>query len=137
MLLTQARFAARFGAHGELIPLDRQDRGLWDRRLIAEGVELVGRALSRGAVGQYQLLAAIAAVHDEADSTESTDWAQIVALYSVLRRITDNPLVSLNQGRVRDCGRSRSWRRECCAITIGYTPCAATYWNWRERWPAR
>ena len=97
MLLTHARRPARSGPHGEMIPLDKQDRGLWDRSLIAEGVELVSRALSRGSVGPYQLQAAIAALHDEAASTEATDWPQILALYSVLRRIADNPVVTLNQ----------------------------------------
>lgn len=97
MLLTDARRAARTGAHGELIPLDEQDRTRWDAALIAEGVSMVSEALRRGSVGPYQLQAAIAAVHDEAPSAEATDWAQIVALYTVLLRITDNPMVALNR----------------------------------------
>lgn len=97
MILTDARRPARSGPHGEMISLDKQDRGLWNRVLIAEGVELVNRTLSRGTVGPYQLQAAIAALHDEAPSTESTDWPQVAALYSVLKRITGNPLVTLNQ----------------------------------------
>lgn len=97
MLLTDARRAARTGPGGELIPLDEQDRALWDRRLIAEGVELVSDALSRGAVGAYQLQAAVAAVHDEAARAEDTDWPQILALYTVLERMSDNPMVSLNR----------------------------------------
>ena len=97
MLLTDARRAARTGALGELIPLDEQDRSLWDRRLVAEGVALVSTALSSGSVGPYQLQAAIAAVHDEAPRVEETDWAQILALYDVLDRISDNPMVSLNR----------------------------------------
>jgi predicted RNA polymerase sigma factor len=97
MILTDARRPARSGPHGEMIPLDKQDRGLWNRVLITEGVELVNRTLSKGTVGPYQLQAAIAALHDEAPSTESTDWPQIAALYSVLKRITGNPLVTLNQ----------------------------------------
>jgi predicted RNA polymerase sigma factor len=96
MLLTDARRAARTGANGELIPLDQQDRTLWDRRLIAEGVALVSDTLSRGSVGGYQLQAAIAAVHDEAVCAEDTDWPQILALYGVLKRISDNPMVALN-----------------------------------------
>ncbi|KFE71382.1 RNA polymerase sigma factor [Hyalangium minutum] len=96
MLLTDARRAARTGPSGELIPLDEQDRSLWDRSAIAEGVALVTTALSRGAVGPYQLQAAIAAVHDEAPSTEATDWAEILALYEVLQRMSDNPMVTLN-----------------------------------------
>jgi RNA polymerase sigma factor (sigma-70 family) len=97
MLLTDARRAARTGPSGELIPLDEQDRSLWDRRMIAEGVALVSDALSRGAVGSYQLQAAIAAVHDEAPRAEDTDWAQIHALYGLLERMSDNPMVSLNR----------------------------------------
>ncbi len=96
MLLTDARRAARSGPQGELVPLDAQDRALWDPAAIAEGIELVSAALRRGAVGEYQLLAAIAAVHDEAPRAAVTDWPQIVALYSVLLRLSDNPLVVLN-----------------------------------------
>lgn len=96
MLLTDARRAARSDGHGELVPLDEQDRGLWDRAAIAEGVALVSTALGRGAVGPYQLQAAIAACHDEAPSTNETDWAQILALYSLLLRMSDNPMVRLN-----------------------------------------
>jgi predicted RNA polymerase sigma factor len=96
MLLTDARRAARTGADGELIPLAEQDRGLWDRAAIAEGVVLVETGLSRGAVGPYQLQAAIAAVHDEAARAEDTDWPQILALYGLLERMTDNPMVRLN-----------------------------------------
>jgi RNA polymerase sigma factor (sigma-70 family) len=97
MLLTDARRPARTGASGELIPLDTQDRALWDRARIAEGVALVSGALSRGPVGAYQLQAAIAAVHDEAPCFEETDWPQILALYGLLERMTDNPMVLLSQ----------------------------------------
>ena len=96
MLLTDARRLARTTSEGDLIPLDRQDRALWDRRQIAEGVALVSAALRKGAVGIYQLQAAISAVHDEAARAEDTDWPQILALYDLLRRITDNPMVALN-----------------------------------------
>ena len=96
MLLTDARRAARTGPHGELIPLDEQDRTLWDRQLIAEGVTLVSRALSRESVGLYQLQAAIAAIHDEAPRVEDTDWAQILALYDVLKKLSDNPMAALS-----------------------------------------
>jgi predicted RNA polymerase sigma factor len=96
MLLTDARRAARTGPVGELIPLDEQDRSLWDRDAIAEGVALVSTALSSGPVGEYQLQAAIAALHDEAPRAEDTDWPQILALYGVLQRMSDNPLVALN-----------------------------------------
>jgi RNA polymerase sigma factor (sigma-70 family) len=96
MLLTDARRAARTGPDEELIPLDRQDRTLWDRAEIAEGIELLTRALSKGSVGLYQLQAAIAAVHDESERVEDTDWAQIVALYELLRRVSPSPMVTLN-----------------------------------------
>ena len=97
MLLTDARRPARIGAEGELIPLAEQDRTKWNTRAIDEGVALVTEALPRGLVGPYQLQAAIAALHDEATSTETTDWPQILALYGLLARMTDNPMVSLNQ----------------------------------------
>ena len=96
MLLTDARRAARTGSNGELIPLDEQDRTLWDRQSIADGVALASEALSKGSVGEYQLQAAVAAVHDEAARAEDTDWPQIVALYEMLKRVTDNPVVALN-----------------------------------------
>ena len=97
MLLTDARRAARTGPVGEIIPLDEQDRTLWDRDAIAEGVELVTTTLVKGQVGPYQLQAAIAAVHDEAATAGETDWPQILALYGVLARLSDNPMVALNQ----------------------------------------
>ena len=97
MLLTDARRAARTGPAGELIPLDEQDRSRWDRAQIAEGIALVSAALSRGSIGPYQLQAAIAAVHDEAARAEDTDWAQILALYGLLERMSDNPMVSLSR----------------------------------------
>jgi RNA polymerase sigma factor (sigma-70 family) len=97
MLLTDARRASRSGPNGELIPLDEQDRGLWDRTAIGEGVERVTRALSVGAVGAYQLQAAIAALHDEALSADDTDWPQIFALYGLLEQMSDNPMIRLNR----------------------------------------
>ena len=96
MLLTDARRAARAGPNGELIPLAQQDRALWDRRQIAEGIALLSTALPKGSIGPYQLQAAIAAVHDEAASTEDTDWPQILALYELLKRMSDNPMIVLN-----------------------------------------
>jgi len=97
MLLTDARRPARSDAEGELIPLDEQDRTLWHRQAIEEGVALVSRALGQGAVGAYQLQAAIAACHDEAESTEATDWPQILALYGLLQRMSQNPMLTLNR----------------------------------------
>ena len=96
MLLTEARRAARTGVNGELIPLDEQDRSLWDRALIAEGSVLVEEALQAGA-GPYALQSAIAALHDEAASVGETDWPQILALYDVLGEVSDNPMVKLNR----------------------------------------
>ena len=97
MLLTDARRPARVGADGELIPLAEQDRTKWDRRAIAEGVALISDALPRGSVGPYQLQAAIAAVHDEAIRPDETDWPQILALYTLLERMSNNPMVTLNR----------------------------------------
>src|SRR5262249_44151691 len=96
MLLTDARRAARSGLNGELIPLTEQDRSLWDRAQIVEGVSLLTAALARGAVGAYQLQAAVAALHDEAPRVEDTDWPQILVLYELLKRMSDNPVVALN-----------------------------------------
>ena len=96
MLLTNARRPARTGPDGELIPMAEQDRALWNAGDIAEGVALITGALPRGPVGPYQLQAAIAAIHDEAPNAEATDWPQIVALYELLMRMSDNPVVALN-----------------------------------------
>jgi RNA polymerase sigma factor (sigma-70 family) len=96
MLLTDARRTARTGPDGELIPLTTQDRRLWDQQEISEGIALITATLSKGSIGAYQLQAAIAAVHDEAARAEDTDWPQILALYGLLRRISDNPMVMLN-----------------------------------------
>jgi predicted RNA polymerase sigma factor len=96
MILTDARRLARTGPEGELIPLDKQDRTLWDQKDIEEGVALISQTLGRGSIGSYQLQAAIAAVHDEASNAKDTDWPQILALYNLLRRMSDNPMVTLN-----------------------------------------
>lgn len=96
MLLTDARRNARTGPNGELIPLAQQNRALWDRQQIAEGTALLSTALPKGSVGPYQLQAAIAAVHDEAARAEDTDWPQILALYELLKHMSDNPMILLN-----------------------------------------
>jgi predicted RNA polymerase sigma factor len=96
MLLVHARHRARTADDGTLIPMADQDRSLWDRRLIDEGVTLISAALPRGPTGPYQLQAAISALHDEADSADATDWRQIAALYGVLRGLDDSPIVALN-----------------------------------------
>jgi len=97
MLLTDARRPARTDAAGELIPLPKQDRTLWDQALIAEGTSLVNHAIAKGAVGEYQLQAAIAAVHSQAPQAADTDWPQILALYGLLEQMTGNPVVTLNR----------------------------------------
>lgn len=96
MLLTDARRPARTAADGQPIPMAEQDRSLWDATAISEGVALITATLRRQRPGPYQLQAAIAAVHDEAPSAEATDWAQILALYELLRQSSDNPVVALN-----------------------------------------
>jgi predicted RNA polymerase sigma factor len=96
MLLTDARRAARTSADGALVPLAEQDRGLWDRCLVAEGVALVTAAMRQGRLGEYQVQAAIAAVHDQAPRHEDTGWHEIVPLYRLLERMTGNPMARLN-----------------------------------------
>ena len=96
MLLTDARRAARTAPDGALVPLAEQERSAWDRAQIAEGVALVEQALTQGPPGPYALQAAIAAVHDEAPSAQETDRPQILALYEVLARGSDSPVVWLN-----------------------------------------
>jgi len=97
MLLTDARRPARTLADGSLVPLAEQDRGMWDRDRIAEGIALVSEALPRGEVGPYQLQAAIAAVHDEAADLAETDWPQILSLYDLLERVSPGPMTALNR----------------------------------------
>src|SRR4051812_15829974 len=97
MLLTEARAPARADASGALIPMADQDRSLWDRALITEGTRLIAEALARRAVGEYQLQAAVAAVHARATRAADTDWREILALYGLLERMTNNPMVSLNR----------------------------------------
>jgi RNA polymerase sigma factor (sigma-70 family) len=96
MLLTDARRAARTSPDGTLIPLAEQDRSKWDSDAIAEGVGLITRTLATARLGPYQLQAAIAAVHDEADTADDTDWPQVLALYELLARIAPSPVVTLN-----------------------------------------
>ena len=96
MLLTDARRLARTSVAGELIPLAEQDRALWDKQEIAEGIALLSATLPKGSIGPYQLQAAISAIHDEAARAEDMDWPQILALYDLLRRMSDNPMVTLN-----------------------------------------
>ncbi len=97
LLLTHARRPARLAASGALVPLDRQDRRSWDHPMVVEGLRLLTAALDHHAMGEYQLEAAIAAVHDQAPSYAATDWGRIRALYDRLVRCRDTPLVRLNR----------------------------------------
>jgi len=97
MLLHDSRRAARASTDGEIVLLDDQDRSLWDRGQIAEGVALVERALAARRVGPFVLQAAIAAVHAEAATPAATDWAEIVGLYDVLLRVEPSPVAELNR----------------------------------------
>jgi RNA polymerase sigma factor (sigma-70 family) len=97
MLLTDARRIARTGEHGELIPLDEQDRTKWNAALIGEGTNLVQTVMSAGRIGEYAIQAAIAAAHNQALRAELTDWRQILTLYGLLEKLSDNPMVTLNR----------------------------------------
>ncbi|WP_433289320.1 RNA polymerase sigma factor [Micromonospora sp. CA-244673] len=97
MLLHHARRAARTGPDGRLVPLAEQDRGRWDTRLIAEGVDVLQRALARDRLGEFQAQAAIAALHADARAVEETDWVQVVEWYDELVRLTDSPVARLNR----------------------------------------
>ncbi|TCC31526.1 RNA polymerase sigma factor [Kribbella sindirgiensis] len=97
MLLTDARRAARTGKGGEIIPLAEQDRSLWDHDAITEGVALAVEAFGTPPLGEYQIQAAIAALHDEVDRAEDTDWPQILGLYGLLEDLSGNPMVKLNR----------------------------------------
>ncbi|WP_405168113.1 RNA polymerase sigma factor [Nocardia sp. NBC_01499] len=97
MLLTDSRRAARTGDRGELIPLAEQNRARWDRRQITEGVTLTTSTLAQGLTGPYQIQAAIAVLHAQAGSAEETEWTKILALYDLLEKLSDNPIVTLNR----------------------------------------
>ena len=114
MLLHDSRRRARIDSAGMLVTLEEQDRSLWDREQIHEGLALVEAALRCGRIGAYQLQAAIAAVHAEAETAEATDWRQIAALYGELARIDPNPIVLLN--RAVAIGMSEGLRRGLALI---------------------
>ncbi len=97
MLLTDARRPARTRSDGALVPLAEQDRTRWTQASITEGIALISQALPRGAVGPYQLQAAIAAVHDEAPTMDDTDWPQILGLYNLLEKAAPNPMTTLSR----------------------------------------
>ncbi|CAN7269396.1 RNA polymerase sigma factor [Phenylobacterium sp. LjRoot164] len=97
MMLQHSRAAARFDADGQIVLLDDQDRGLWNRTLIAEGLALIDKALRHAAPGPYQVQAAIAALHARAASASDTDWPQIDRLYATLEHMNPSPVVTLNR----------------------------------------
>jgi RNA polymerase sigma-70 factor (ECF subfamily) len=124
MLLQESRRAARTSPAGQLILLENQDRSLWNREQIAEGVALLEKALKSRRFGSYTLQAAIAAVHAEAESVAATDWRQIVALYDRLVQIQPSPVVELNCAvaiAMHDGSRGRSdaYRRGLGTWRIG------------------
>ncbi|HEX6730494.1 MAG TPA: RNA polymerase sigma factor [Pyrinomonadaceae bacterium] len=96
MLLQDSRRDARINAEGEFVTLEDQDRSLWDQKQIREGLQLIQKALGQQRIGSYQIQAAIAAVHAEAGTANETDWVQIVALYSELKRFNSSAVVALN-----------------------------------------
>ena len=139
MLLTDARRAARSGPGGEAVPLAEQDRSRWDQRSIAEGVALVTDAMSRTALGPYQLQAAIAAVHAEAARAEDTDWPRILVLYGLLERLSDNPVVTLNHAVAAAMVQGPAPGSPCCSpwtptlgwrSTTAWTRSGRTCWRW-------
>ena len=97
MLLHHARQPARIDAHGALVPLDQQDRTVWNHKEIAEGVRILRAALAKDRRGEYQLQAAIAAIHDDAPTATETDWPQILAWYDELVALTGNPAAVLSR----------------------------------------
>jgi RNA polymerase sigma-70 factor (ECF subfamily) len=97
MLLQESRRAARTSSSGDLVLLEDQDRSLWNREQIAQGLAMVQRALASRRIGPYSLQAAIAAVHAEAPHAAATDWGQIAGLYDVLLRVEPSPVVELNR----------------------------------------
>ena len=144
MLLTDARRPARTGVDGELVPLAEQNRSLWNRELISEGVALITGALRQSQLGEYQIQAAIAAVHDQSVRDADTNWTEIAALYALLERLTANPMVTLNRavaeamvtGRASDLLCSMASANNSATI-IGCTLCGLTFWNEAATLPRR
>jgi predicted RNA polymerase sigma factor len=134
-LLHHARRAARTRADGSLVPLTEQDRGLWERDMIAEGVAVLQAALARDRLGEYQAQAAIAALHADAQTAEETDWVQIVEWYDELVGLTDSPIVRLN--RAVALGEADGPRAGLAALaevdpTLPRYPAAAAYLHERS-----
>ncbi|ONK11896.1 hypothetical protein STBA_26320 [Streptomyces sp. MP131-18] len=146
ILLTDARRPARTSADGGLVPLAEQDRSRWHRPFLDEGIALTRRTLARARIGQYQVQAALAAVHAEAERAEDTDWPQIVALCQLLETLAPNPMVTLNHAVAEAMVHlpepdSRCWNRWTrtpgSPATTGSTRCGPTCWRWRATVPPR
>ena len=124
MLLQHARAAARFDADGQVVLLDDQDRGLWNRPLIAEGLALIDKAIRHGQPGAYQIQAAIAALHARAEQAENTDWAQIDLLYGALEQLQPSPVITLNRAvavsKVRGPGAALEMIEPLASRLAGY-----------------
>lgn len=134
MLLHHARRDARFGPDGELIALADQDRTLWDRRLIVEGIEILQAALGRDELGQYQAQAAIAALHADAQTVDDTDWVQIVEWYDELLALRDTPIVRLNRAvAIGEADGPRAGLAELRALDEGLPRYFAVEAHLRER----
>jgi RNA polymerase sigma factor (sigma-70 family) len=137
MLLTDARRPARVTETGDLVPLAEQDRSAWDAKAIAEGVALITSSLRTAPIGPYQLQAAIAAVHDEAERAEDTDWPQILELYGMLRALAPGPMVTLNRivavGEVHGPGRALAELAEAEAELAGHHRVSAVRAHLLER----
>lgn len=137
MLLQHARVAARRDASGAFVPLEEQDRSLWNAAQIAEGTVLVDTALGRGAVGPFQVQAAIAAVHAASAKTGQTDWSEIAALYGALEDMRPNPVVTLNRvvalSHARDAAFALSLLEHLRARLKDYQPFHAVEADLRRR----
>ena len=117
MLLTYARRDARFDPGGAFVPLDEQDRALWDRPMIAEGLVMLDRAMTRRLPGPFQIQAAINAIHTQADTPDATDWPQIFLLYTRLEALTPSPVVRLNRAvALAETGDIATARRALAAM---------------------
>ncbi|NIH83487.1 RNA polymerase sigma factor [Amycolatopsis granulosa] len=135
MLLHHARRASRTAPDGSLVPLAEQDRGRWDTRLIAEGVEILQAALARDQLGEFQAQAAIAALHADAPTAAETDWVQIVEWYDELVRLTGSPVVRLNRAvAVGEADGARAGLAELAQLDPGLPryPAVAAYLHERD-----
>ena len=118
MLLAHARHAARFATGGAMVPLDAQDRALWNHTMVADGLAILDRAVARRVPGPFQIQAAIGALHIQAETPETTDWAQIFLLYTRLEALTPSPVIRLNRAvALAETGALKQARRALAALT--------------------